>query len=260
MPEETKDLATKGPTGLANWEQKLAEAAVVENASEAMPGGQFIKTRGGFFKIGDQLVKDNKLNVSVLAHRYENAWYSDKFDPDNPKPPDCFALGTDEEEMRPHEKSTLPQGGPDGRCATCPKNKWNSDPEGGKGKACKNVRRLAILSSDGMTPDSIKNGEVLYIKPPVMSVKFWSTYLKTITNVLKRPLWSVATQIGARPDPKATYVLTFQHLGNINEPALLSALEARKAEVETQIEFPYLPMEKSEEVPDTEPAKPLKGQ
>lgn len=42
--------------------------------------------------------------------------------------------------------------GPGGDCATCPFNQWGSDPKGGKGKACKDMRNLFILREHSILP------------------------------------------------------------------------------------------------------------
>lgn len=41
---------------------------------------------------------------------------------------------------------------PDGKCPTCPMAEWGSDPRGGKGQACKQMRLLFMLQPDKLLP------------------------------------------------------------------------------------------------------------
>lgn len=42
--------------------------------------------------------------------------------------------------------------GPGGMCSTCPLNQWGSDPKGGKGKACKDMRNMFIVREGNILP------------------------------------------------------------------------------------------------------------
>ena len=65
-------------------------------------------------------------------------------------------------------------------CATCPMNQFGSDPKGGKGKACKEMRRLFILQKGDMYP-SIMN-------VPPTSLRQWDAYVSALLSKKQIPL------------------------------------------------------------------------
>src|SRR5574337_71349 len=98
-----------------------------------------ITIRGGVMMVDKNKVKDNELDVVILAAVHENQWYTSKFDPDSIQTPDCYAIGAEEEGLAPHADSADKQGDENGMCANCEHNKMGSA-DTGRGKACKNVR------------------------------------------------------------------------------------------------------------------------
>lgn len=54
-------------------------------------------------------------------------------------------------------------------CATCPKNAWGSDPKGGKGKACGDHRRMAVVPLTDMRNEAF--GGPLLLRCPAASLQ-----------------------------------------------------------------------------------------
>ena len=79
------------------------------------------------------------LELVVVDFVTTHNFYAGRFDKDNIVPPDCFAIGVDPKNMVPSPNAPNPQAKD---CQSCPMNAWGSD---GKGKACKNGRKLAVL-------------------------------------------------------------------------------------------------------------------
>lgn len=220
------------------WDDQLAQYA--QEASEAVDaGGQFISLQAGVISINDEPVKDNKLKVIVEDFRYENLYYKGKFNPKEPRPPVCFALGKDKNTLAPHPDSTEPQAAD---CAHCPKNQFGSseNPDRPDGKACKNTRRLGLISAD-IPPADIPTTEVLYLKTPVTSSKAWDSYVKAVSAMFKRPPFGVVTEIGVKPDKNSQFVVTFRPLGLLPEEYLGPVIQKHEI-VSEMIEFPYSPM------------------
>jgi hypothetical protein len=78
------------------------------------------------------------------------------------------------------------QGDPGGECGECPLNQFGSDPKGGRGKACKEVRHLLLLRSGHVLPEmitvpptSIKNAEQYFLRLFNLTIPFWGL----ITNI-----------------------------------------------------------------------------
>lgn len=227
-------IEKRGSAAISKWEAELEKEAADVAAKEQMPSGSFVSIRGGIMTIGGSPIKDNKVQVVIIDHVYENAMYDGDYDADNPQPPVCYAFGRDEAELKPHEKASEPQ---HDQCQGCEKNVFGSA-EKGKGKACKNTRRLALISADNINPGSIKDGELVYLKLPVTSTKGWAMYVKSLFAHYKRPPYAVITEVAVVPDQKSQFKVTFERVDGI--PANLGpAIMARREKVKEEIMFPY---------------------
>ena len=229
--------ATEQTTAVVSWEDKLAAYAAEAVAEEPIFGGKFLSLKAGRLSLDKVPCAGNKLDVIVIANTTEYGLYEGKYDPNNPQPPVCYAFGKDESTMVPHEKAAKPQ---HTDCATCPKNQWGSDPEGGKGKACKNVRRLALLPADAAASvDAVQAAEEIYVKLPVMSGKNWAKYVSDVSAQFKRPPFAVITSISTEPDVKSQFKVTFKTVNRIEDMAVVNALIARHEQSQSTIGFPY---------------------
>jgi len=231
------ETAAQTTTALVNWEDQLSKYATEAAAEEEMFGGKFLSLKAGRLAIDSVPCAGNKLDVIVVAYTTEFALYEGKYDPNNPQPPVCFAFGKDEQTMQPHEKSAKPQ---NDNCFHCPKNQWKSDPEGGKGKACKNTRRLGFIPADAINdPSKIKDAEEVFVKLPVMSAKNWSKYVNDVAAQYKRPPFGVLTSITTEPDAKSQFKVVFKSLGRIESQEAMMALIDRHEASQQTIGFPY---------------------
>lgn len=261
---------TSTSRALTLWEQKMADAAVKSSKAEkAVSGLKGISTRNGILSVDEQPVPGNEMDVVILVAVHENQYHTKPFDPNTPQIPDCYAFGdpaADDPEgtMAPHEESADPQGDDNGLCANCWANAMGSAAQG-RGKACKNVRRLALVSADSLASAAdLADTEIRVLKVPVMSVKGWALYVRnTLAEELKRPAWGVVTTIKVVPDAKSQFRVTFAFKELIDfDDDLYAALEKRIAEVTPQLTAPYVKME---EAPPPPPrgrptAAPLKPQ
>lgn len=134
-------IVIEGNTGTA-----LADFAEIERQALAQmqqriqaPSGNGISIRDKQFKFPDGRVADS-LNVVVLDFVTRNLYYVGRFDPKNPAPPTCFAIGKDLKTLKPSANSADVQN--EAGCATCENNTFGSN---GAAKACKNTRLLAVL-------------------------------------------------------------------------------------------------------------------
>jgi hypothetical protein len=253
VPAPEVVAAAEPSTAVVNWEDRLAGYADEEAAEEQMFGGKFIGTRAGVLTLDKVPCVNNKLDVIVVASTIEHAFYEGKFDPNNIKAPVCFAFGKDEDMLVPHVKSVKPQAK---SCATCPKNAWGSDPEGGRGKACKTQRRLGLIAADSVnTPEKIVEAEEIYIRVPVMSVKNWAKYVNDCKNQFKRPVSTIVTQISTKPDAKSQFLITFTGLGRVENTTAIEALLDRHESSQQVIGFPYQASVEADDVADDADAK-----
>lgn len=230
--KSAKAAPTPATKALAKWDDRMAKYAT-EVAATEKTSGKFISTKGGVLTYGGAQMPGNKMTVVILDHIMENHLYSSDYDAGNPSSPVCFAFGRNGDEMAPHDDSSEPQ---NDACKGCPANQWGSA-EKGRGKACKNIRRLAMLTEEGL--EDIESAEVAYLRVPVTSVRAWAGYVQSIATNMRRPPFGVVTEIGIVPDPSSQFRLTFTHVQNIEEDDVLEALEARREKVGCEIDFPY---------------------
>lgn len=230
MSTEIEKKAAGG--AISKWDADLAKYAK-EAADQEDAGGSFVSTQAGQLSVHGEPVKDNKLKVIVVHSVHENCYYEGKFNPKAKAPPVCYAFGDDEAEMAPHPDSPKPQAA---KCSECPMNQWGSSPEG-EGKACKNIRRLGLVSAD-VKPDDMPSTEVVYLKTPVTSSKNWGVYVKTLNAMFSRPPFAVVTEISTTPDKKSQYKVTFKPVGLLGDEYQGPIMEKRDYVVDA-IGFPY---------------------
>src|ERR1700743_3268418 len=90
---------------IVNYDERYARRAQKATDNEQLRSGTFISTRGGVMSLGDEILPGAQGCVIILDWVRENTYYQERFDPENPKPPTCyaFARGPEEEaEMAPH--------------------------------------------------------------------------------------------------------------------------------------------------------------
>lgn len=260
-PRSAKTTATG--TAVANWDEDLAKFARQQSEAEAAAaGGNFISFKGGRISIGGQTVPGDAIAVVVVGFAFENAYYTEKYNPDDPRSPDCYAIGEDEKELEPHEQADDPQSD---TCDNCLMNEWGSA-DTGRGKACKNTRRLAVISAGRMDggqflpydeADLYTRQPIYVAKLPVTSVKGWATTVSQVTGTLKRPMWAVYCQIRVEPDSKTQFKVSITPLGNVPNH-LLGAIKTKIDEATKILMSPYPSNEDKEEAPSP-PPPPTRG-
>lgn len=250
-------------TALEKYKKKMA-AAGDDYASEEKQGGSFITTRGGILKYGEEELPGNEMLVIVLDAVHENTYYPGKFDPGVMLPPTCFAFGRSEKEMEAHENVPDPddEGADDshfelqsdtGMCMDCPLSQWGSA-DTGKGKACSNRRRLAIIPAGRFVPTGKRNqtemevfeepadfreGELAFLKLPVTSTKNWSKYVHELNKEHQAPPFAAITRISLEQDAKTQFKVCFEMIEMVEAEDVLDILFARNDEAKERIVQPY---------------------
>jgi hypothetical protein len=228
---------------LVKWDARLAEAAKKVSKGEELPQGKFISLKGGRLSFGGADIPDNEMRAIIIGAVHEHQYYDPDvdYDADNPSSPICFAFGEEEGEMKPHEASPKAQ---HESCEGCPNNEWGSS-DRGKGKACKEVRRLALIAESDL--DDLDNADIVYMKVPVTSVRNFSRYVsKDLGDVLHRPYWAVLTTIKVIPDKKSQFKVQFELHEKVETDKLLEKLEKKYEEAMKTIGFPYIAREREE--------------
>lgn len=232
----------KPGTALVKWEEEFANIAK-ENAKNAkVSEGKFLSFKGGRMSFGGADVEDNEIRCVVIGWAYHNAYYDpdEPYDPKNPQSPICYATGVGEDEMVPHENAPEKQCG---GCVDCPFNQFESA-KTGKGKACKNGIRLALIAeSDLEDMDSV---EVVYASLPPKSIKNWLVYVKKeLSERAQRPHWAVVTLMKCIPDSESQFRITFKNEELIEDSDLFTPLKELWKKTMEGIDFPYQKREPS---------------
>lgn len=219
---------------VVRWEDRLAESAKQVAALER-PSLSQISTRAGQLVYQGVPIPGNKLPCIVIASAFENRFYDKKFDPNKREAPKCFSLSLTGENMVPDESVPEKQAA---TCAECPMFKWGSDPNGGKGKACKQVRRLALIPAQAAMDGSVKTAEIALISIPVTSAKNWANYTSFCAAEHSRPPWALITEISTMPDAKSQFQIKFGTKGLVGDE-FLGDIEKRMESVQQILLTPY---------------------
>jgi len=230
---------------MKDLEKMYAQDAKASLETEPLGGAPIIRTRGKKFKIDEQVLKA-PLQVVVLGSSLVNAWYDQDYDPDSPGAPACTAIGEvgKENEMAPADTVPVKQ---HATCRGCPKGQFGTADKG-KGKACRNGRRVAVIGLSDTRPEP----QAMLLNIPPTGLRKFSAYVKQIASVADRPLHGVITSFDFDetqdwPCPVPTFVRV------IDDVAL--ATKALKARAQAVKELLYAPIDTSSYVGPAEAKK-----
>jgi hypothetical protein len=170
--------------------QLKAELEAAKSAV-APPSGFVISTKGKQFTLPDGSVSAGPMVAIILDWVTMNMYYSGAYNPSKPADPECWALGRDLATLGPSEGVPKKQGED---CGSCAKNEWGSATGGGKGKACKNTRRLLVIGPEGLTKDS--QPYTLTVSPT--GLKHFDKYVSSLTARGTHPM-EMLTEISFDP-------------------------------------------------------------
>jgi hypothetical protein len=135
-------------------------------------GGMFFTVVG----IDGKETPREELQGIVVAHRkIRLRWEKGLDQGGGNQPPDCVS-----------NDGQLGQGSPGGPCALCPLARFGSDPKGNRGKACKEIRQLLVLTPESALP--------FVLNLPPTSLSAWESYALALGGQRHR-FWSVVTAI-----------------------------------------------------------------
>jgi hypothetical protein len=156
------------------------------------------------------LVKSNKMPSKT--------YYKSKFKEGDNSPPTCWSS----DGIKPDAGVKEPQ---HAACATCPHNQWGSriSEDGKKGRACSDVRRMAVVFADELRRKGTDSHMFLMRVPPA-SLNPLKDYAEKVLGPAGVEYFAVATRVGfdsAAAHPK----LTFRVATENNAPRFLSEEE-----------------------------------
>lgn len=245
---------------IVNYDELYARRAQQATEGEQLRQGTFLSTRGGILKLGDEEMPGNQVCVVITDWVRENTLYAERFNPDSPMPPTCYAFARgpeEEEEMGPHPSMQadlsyfIPQSD---TCKVCPHNQWGSADKG-RGKACQNRRRLTMIPAGFYSakrgsrdfdleiftdPKDFETSDPVFMKLPVTSVENWGKFVNQVGQMLNRSPDGVITRIFIEPHAKYQYVVNFELLEKV--PDELVQVVMRRADLAQQAKIEgYMP-------------------
>jgi hypothetical protein len=265
---------------------RMQEYLATQQQGERSFGGggiKYLSTAGATFKFEGQAIPNNALAVIVLDSIAVNVLYREKYNEDAPVPPNCFAFGRSDKDMKPHEEA-IEKVAPN--CKACHLSKFGSAKEikwkkSERGCGCNMRRRLALLSigevlKDGkvkLNADDIDTSEICYLNVPVTSVYNFKSYKDKMERIkhdgINAPLCFIATRIGIVNDDKTMWKMTFEQIKTavdmygaehpvslLSDPVIMSKIEARQEEAMAMIETPFS-VPSSDDADDTTMDKPV---
>lgn len=212
---------------IALFEDQLAQLAMDTVKAEQSGTTAFLSTKGGTLTYRGNPVTNNSLACVILSAPVERLFYDSRYDPTKIVGPKCFAIASVATGMGPAKNVEAPE---HATCEGCPRNEWGSAANGGKGKACRETRRLLLIPADSIgSPEAVSVAEVAALRPPVTSLKNYATYVQTIAATIKRPPLAVITEISVVSDPKTQFKVVFNMVKAIEDMAIVQAIMKRAA-------------------------------
>lgn len=226
-----------------NWEEQMkADAKSMLEAERPSVANMTFKS--GVMAISEQPVPGNEITCIILAAVAENNWYKDRYNPDVKSIPACYAIGEGKADaLAPHEMAKEKQATD---CKSCEKFEWGSDPNGGRGKACKERRRLALIPANGTS-------EMILCSIPPTSLKGWGSFVLEVAATTGRPIYGVIATVKVVPDAKNQFLVKFSIVEPVADHVLAQIMAKRGPALELLL-APYPELEEE----DTKPAKKRK--
>jgi hypothetical protein len=237
-PATKKAVAKKQSTAVGSVADMFQQGLETELGREQAGVGKTLSIRNSKFKFeGADL--GNEISVILLDYVFVNQYFKGKFDPDNRQPPACFAMAENELDLVPLPSSPEIQNGGD-PCESCWANEFESD-DAGRGKACKNGRRIAVMSAEAWEDDDfadyIDSEAVGYLTLPPTTNPTWRAYVNKLGKTAKLPVWGVITTLSFDPEvdyPKLEFTATAK-LQDILDEAGAKKLFALRDEIHDEL-------------------------
>lgn len=198
LPVDVRALIERQKQGIADKISKPSGVVVQikQNKTMVLPSGEITSEPQEFV---------------ILDFASMNTLYDGVYDPGNVQPPICFAIGDSPDRLIASDSSPDKQAD---TCASCPMNRYETAARG-KGKACKNMRVLAVMPVDATEDDSIW---IVRVSPT--GLKSFDGYVHNLSERSGFAPIQVVTKMGF--DPNEEYPsLRFVPAGALDEDRLM---------------------------------------
>ena len=222
---------------VVSWEDQMkADAkAVVERERPAL---SFMSLKSGIMAVGGEPVEGNSMDCVIVAVVSEMVHYKEKWQEGVISRPDCYASGEGRlESLIPHEKVGDERYAP--TCKECPYFVWGSDLGGGRGRECKERRKMALMPADG-------SAGLCILSIPGTSIKGWSKFVRGVVAETGMSPAGIITTIKVKPHLKNQFEVLFERIGEVPEDMRPTVMAQRAGALEVLL-APYPDLEDEEE-------------
>lgn len=180
-------------TSIVNIQAELKKQAAeaVKERIQA-PSGDFIRvTQDKKFKLPTGQESEGPLNLVIIDFLSVNQFFDRPYKEGEIIPPACIAMGVNPRTMKPEASSPDKQAED---CESCPNNQFGSK---GAGKACSNMRLLAVVE-----PNNDPKSPIYLLKVSATAIKSFDGYVATIQTQFDSLPISVVTDVYFDPNSK----------------------------------------------------------
>ena len=227
-------LATKATTAPAlpvNFMDLLTKHASSDKAAIntiGTSGGSRLSFKGGTISLGGKVL-GSRVPIILLKVQQERTYYAGEYNPNVVAVPDCYSYDM----VAPHEKAANKQSD---TCSGCRHAEWGSDRRG-KGKACREGLRAAMVNGYTLTSDDIVAAPMVTAGFSVLNSIDAKAYVGACTEKFGT-VAKVLTILGAQADPNRQILNTFTFDEELDK-GLLPAVASRLEEAERVLAMPY---------------------
>jgi len=254
------DLTKTAPgTALTSYKDRMAQLVAQTKKAETPTGG-FISTKGGHLTINGTQLPGDKINAIIIDYKKDNEFYPKAFAPNEAQAPVCAAIVAPDQILSPWRKlrdgekyeefennnrelglvseMPKPQVKAGFNCDSCRMLEWGSavliigKTGSGKGKACRESRRLHVFAADQCTtPADIERAPYMTLIPPPTSAQNFSTFANEVAEVLGLPIFGAVVEISVKPHEQFQFMVYFKILEAISDQGRLAALLNRHEQI-----------------------------
>lgn len=175
---------------IVNYDKELSDEVAKIKGTLGAPSSNVISTKGKLFTLPDGTSNPGPLQAIVLDYTSYNSYFKGIYDPNKITAPTCFAINKVIEALIPSPHGLEIQSTD---CASCARNQFGSAPTG-RGKACKNTRRIAIIPADA-TDTTVPM--TLSVSPT--GLKAFDAYVNSLARDFGKPPIAFITRISFNP-------------------------------------------------------------
>lgn len=207
-------------TEIMNYEAEFAKIAEQTKHALTTPKINYLSVKGKIFTLPDGKTTP-KITCVVLDFVRINVLLP-PYNPNIRPNPKCWAIGRDDAALAPPTHCPAIQAT---ICTECPNNKFGTATNGGRGKACANQYRLAIVA-----PDATITSDISMVKISPTGLDRWRRYVvQTESAMGSAGFCRVTTEISF--DPNRDYPsLLFHTVDPVKNPEIVLALQRRAAQ------------------------------